>query len=113
MNSAQVREMFLGNYQGWIRSTDFDWEDLIGLVIFTAGEGSDDSISIKTIEFGEWKGKIEGDTKICGRTQDEEVYFELVYREREVGDTKQIVFNGKIYKNINDPLYEVMFTKNP
>ncbi len=113
MNSAKVREMFLGNYQGWIRSADFEWEDIIGLVIFTVGEASDDSISIRTIEFGEWKGKLEGNTKICGRTQDEKIHFELVCRQRDAGGIKQIVFNGKIYENINDPLYEVMFTKNP
>ena len=111
--ASSLREQFAGNYQGWIREPGSSWEDLIGVVKVEFEEDSSERCTIRTIEFGDWKGIISSETKLTGLTQEANVHFDVTVRKRLVVSGRQTVLEGTIYEDPAHPIYEVLFTKNP
>jgi len=111
--ASSLREKLAGNYQGWMREPGSSWEDLIGVVKVAFDEESSNQFTIRTIEFGNWKGTISGETKLVGLTHEANVSFDFAIRERPVAGGRQIVLEGTIYEDPAHPIYEVLFTKTP
>ena len=95
-----------------MREPGSSWEDLIGVVKVAFDDDSYERFTIKTIEFGDWKGTITSETKLTGLTHEANVSFDFAIRERPVASGRQTVLEGTIYEDPACPIYEVLLTKN-
>ena len=78
-------EFYSGNYQGWIRSPDCDWEDIIGTIKLecTANKEGFLNVIITMLEFGSWTGCLQlADGVMEGSTGQGDIYFKCVFQER-------------------------------
>ena len=108
-------EFYSGNYQGWIRSPDCDWEDIIGTIKLecTVNKEGFLNVIITMLEFGSWTGCLQlADGVMEGSTGQGDIYFKCVFQERGEEAEVQGCFYGGIYEPPAKQLFEFNFSSD-
>jgi hypothetical protein len=104
-----------GDYCGWLRSPGGGWEDMIGTVkVDCAAAGKQYlDVSITSLEFGTWTGRLRLDERVLeGTTGQGGACFKCTFEERQRADGIQGCFHGGIYGSPAELLFEFRLTSD-
>lgn len=99
-----------GAYQGRIRSSACDWEDLIGSVKLECTPSKEGclNVTITIIEFGTWAGRLSPkDGVMEGSIGQGDISFKLTFQARGQSEEIQGCFYGGIYTPAGEQLFEL------
>jgi hypothetical protein len=94
-NASDRALFFSGEYGGWARPVDGEFEDMIGAVRIACSviPGEPLRVTIVSLDFGTWLGQMPHDRNvITGPTGQNDTYFKL-----EFDDRRRAGFHGGIY----------------
>ena len=101
---------FSGKYQGRIRPSGGEWEDLIGSVKLECAANKEGclNVMVMTLEFGTWSARLRLEDRVMeGSTGQGDTYFKCAFQERGQAEEIQGCFYGGIYKPAAEPLFEL------